>query len=93
MKKLSVCPLCGLEYHKKRRATHHHIFPRAWYPNSTLLVEVCSDCHQEFNREYVMDLRIPWREGECIWNWVMFCRSKGKDALKIYPQILEAICD
>jgi len=91
MKKLDKCPLCNMRYSKRVKKTRHHIFPRAWYHNSTLLVDVCSKCHEEFNQLYRMDIKRPWSRKQCLQNWIDFCRKKGKEAFNVYPQILEDI--
>lgn len=85
MKTKGSCPLCDLQYHKKRRPTNHHVFPRVWYHGIGPLVEVCSDCHQEFNHDYPM--RSQWSKEECLQNWSDFCKSKGKWMYQVYPHL------
>ena len=91
MKTFGNCPLCGKNYSKRNRRTEHHILPKVWYKGEeNCKVEVCQTCHQrEFNHEYPM-LQV-WTKKQCINNWVLFCRSKGQNALELYPQILRLV--
>jgi len=82
------CPICDCEYKgKHHRRTSHHIFPRWWYKNS-ITVYACSKCHQlEFHKIYPMKYKEVWSISECMQNWVQFCKSKGKNAYEIYPEL------
>jgi hypothetical protein len=91
-----VCPLCDNRYTVKNNQTKHHIFPGYWYGkrgtvkslHNRIHVLACERCHQvEFNRFYPMRLDNPWTKSECITNWIKFCTRKGKDAIRIYPQL------
>ena len=86
------CPICDNEYQGQRRAkTRHHIFPKWWYKDDFVLC-ACAQCHQrEFHIKYPMNYQEVWSPTEYLQNWVRFCKSKGKDALKIYPQLLGLI--
>ncbi|HAS92273.1 MAG TPA: hypothetical protein DCS12_08590 [Clostridiales bacterium] len=86
---LGNCPLCGKCYKsKKHHRTKHHIFPRYWF-GSGVTVFVCHECHtNEFHRFYPMKLDgYAWTKKQCLMYWVQFCKSKGKEAFKIYPQL------
>ena len=89
MKTFGECPLCGLSYHKRNRKTEHHVLPRMFYSGEeNCKVEVCQTCHQrEFNKEYPMIS--VWTKQKCVNNWIKFCKSKGKNAYEIYPQLLK----
>ena len=91
MKTFGSCPLCNKSYSKRNRKTEHHILPLAFYRSQeNCKVEVCQTCHQrEFNHLYPMTT--VWSKKQCINNWVLFCRSKGKNALELYPQILKLV--
>lgn len=82
------CPICDCEYGGKyHKRTRHHIFPRWWYYNG-FTVYACSKCHQqEFHIQYRMSYLCVWSISECMQNWVKFCKTKGKDAYKIYPEL------
>ena len=93
MRRVDCCPLCDSPYshkHPRHRSTHH-IFPRTWYPNSTLTVEVCWKCHDEFNRKFMNNARGRWSNVECVRFWISFCYLKGKVATRIYPQLLKYV--
>lgn len=87
------CPLCGKPYTEENNRTKHHILPCYWnkrvYGNKkNVTVWACEKCHEkEFNKMYPMHLNRPWTPAECVINWLKFCISKGKDPLKIYPQL------
>lgn len=86
---LGRCPLCDYNYgDKKHQRTKHHVFPRYWY-SSGITVFVCHECHtREFHRIYPMELnKYAWTKQQCLKYWVDFCKSKGKDAFLIYPQL------
>lgn len=84
-----ICPLCERPYNEKRLGTRHHLYPKLWYGDS-VRVEACSECHTyEFHRLYPM-INI-WTKSTCLKNWVNFCRRKGKDAFKLYPQLLKEV--
>jgi len=93
------CPICDCEYEKNLLTTHsniktkHHIFPKYWYKGG-VKVYACYKCHiAEFDVIYRMDTQmIPWTPSECLQNWIKFCKSKGKDAFKIYPELKELSC-
>ncbi len=81
-----TCPLCDHEYEGQHYWTRHHIFPKFWYEGN-VTVEVCHTCHQlEFHRMFPMGNKI-WIPSVCVQNWVKFCKSKGKNAYHIYPQL------
>lgn len=86
-----ACPLCNKSYNKKNRRTFHHVFPLVFYRGSkNVKVEVCETCHQrEFN--YLYPMRDVWSKKTCVDNWIAFCRSKGKNALEIYPDLLREV--
>lgn len=88
---MGLCPICGLPYEvgssMPRRKSRHHVFPRRWYPSSTLVVEVCQRCHDEFNRDYQNMAIRRWSKVECVNSWVTFCYVKGKNALRLYPEL------
>lgn len=82
-----VCPICERAYGKNRSKTRHHIFPRWWY-RIGIVVIACSDCHQrQFHKKYPMVYGEIWTRYECVQNWVDFCKSKGKNAYVIYPEL------
>ena len=84
-----VCPICDSHYGKLHRKTRHHIFPKWWYKGG-ITVDVCSQCHQkEFHKQYPMRFGEVWSISECVQNWVKFCKSKGKNAYIIYPELKE----
>lgn len=87
-----TCPICDNLYGKYRLKTRHHIFfPSRWFENS-LVVYACSQCHQkEFHKLYRMDYYNPWTRAECLANWIKFCKSKGKNAFVIYPELITLI--
>lgn len=89
---IGKCPLCGQQYFGNAvKKTHHHVLPKLWYHGKGPLVEVCSVCHQEFNHSNPMDFDNRWSKKDCIWRWIRFCKSKGKNALEVYPEIVEEI--
>lgn len=81
------CPLCDRQYTSKNFHTEHHIY----YPKdlfcSDIKVDVCVVCHREFNG--LFPVRANWDKRKCLLNWLIFCNSKGKNAVEIYPIILE----
>jgi len=82
-----VCPICDYAYDKTHRRTRHHIFPRWWY-NGNIVVIACSKCHQkEFHIKFPMKWGCIWSPSECVQKWVKFCKSKGKNAYIIYPEL------
>lgn len=88
----TVCPICGALYEKevkyqfKNVCTHHHILPRFWYKDS-LRVHACFNCHiLGFHKMFPMGER-RWPPVECVEKWVKFCKTKGKNAYEIYPQL------
>lgn len=90
------CPLCDRKYTIENNRTKHHLFPKYWYSrNGTvgpvkigITVYACHECHEvEFNHLYPMILNQPWSKSECIINWIKFCYSKGKEPLRVYPQL------
>ena len=91
----NICPICNHEYAEEqnylRRKTRHHIFCKVWYPDSTLTVDVCQSCHNDFNRTFVFKSNKRWSKIECVKNWIAFCSSKGKVATRIYPQLLKYV--
>ena len=81
------CPICNRAYGRGNQHTRHHLFPKVWYRDGIKL-DVCHLCHQvEFNNIYKMNHY--WTRKECFNNWVNFCKSKGKNALEIYPELLQ----
>jgi len=89
-----TCPICDRMYEQEVKykfsnvKTRHHIFPKLWY-KSGLVVYACSECHTYgFHKMFPMRNRI-WTPSECVQNWVKFCKSKGKDAYVIYPELTE----
>jgi len=92
MRKIDCCPLCdqpyGLGHNHPRRNSRHHIFPRRWYPDSTLIVPVCQTCHDEFNREYQNKARERWSKVVCVRMWCAFCLTMGKNATRVYPELI-----
>ena len=78
------CPICELEYHKKRYRTRHHIYPKVWFKDG-ITAEVCRVCHNDFNREYPMNYK--WSHSNCLVYWVRFCITKGKNAYQLYPHL------
>lgn len=91
---VGICPLCDEAYTEKNNRTKHHIYPSYWikknvyYSKRNVTVYACERCHEiEFNHLYPMRLKEPWSKAECVINWIKFCLSKGKDPLKIYPQL------
>lgn len=90
VKKLEKCPLCDIPYgnNHKRKKTLHHIFPRAYYKSSTLRVEVCRGCHDNFHRMFKYNPKKRWSKTECIQFWCAFCFSMGKNATRVYPELL-----
>lgn len=100
MKKIEVisefCPICDRAYEKAENYKHrnvrtkHHVFPQFWYKEKKhIFIYACSFCHTfGFHAMFPMGKRV-WRTSECIHKWVYFCRSKGKDAYKIYPILRE----
>lgn len=91
MRKIDCCPLCdqpyGLSRNHPRRDSRHHVFPRSFYPDSTLVVHVCWTCHDEFNRDYQNKAKHRWSKIECIRIWIAFCFMKGKNAYDVYPEL------
>lgn len=87
------CPLCEEKYTKDNRLTNHHIFPKTWFGECrNVKVEVCHNCHcKEFNSLFIMTACFPWTKKQCVNNWIYFCKIKGKNALEIYPQLLEEV--
>lgn len=85
------CPVCDTDYgHEdgKHKRTRHHIFPRHFFKRSWLVVYVCRACHSEFHYMFRnLDPR-RWTKKKCVKKWVIFCKSKGKDAYEIYPELL-----
>lgn len=91
------CPLCDRDYNSKNHPSRHHIFPKYWYGQNgivsyvyvkSITVEVCSICHRnEFNVMFPMRLEVPWTLSECVQNWVKFCKTKGKNAYDVYPEL------
>jgi len=83
-----VCPICNCGYDSKHKRTLHHLFPKWWYRDG-LTVYVCSQCHQkEFHVQYRMKFGEIWTPSECLQNWVKFCKSKGRNAYVIYPELI-----
>jgi hypothetical protein len=93
VRRIDCCPICDLPYEeghdKPRRKSKHHIFCRVWYPSSTLTVDVCQKCHDEFNRDYQNKAIRRWSKVECVNSWVTFCYVKGINALRSYPQLIK----
>ena len=87
------CPVCEEKYTTDNRKSHHHIFPKMFYGESlNVVVEVCQRCHcKEFNHLYKMNPWHRWSKQTCVNNWINFCRSKGKNALEIYPELLKEV--
>lgn len=89
------CPICEKAYgtgvNHRRRESRHHIFPRKMYPGSGLVVHVCQECHDEFNRMFPYEGR-KWSTEECIINWVIFCDRHQRRPLDAYPELIEAFC-
>ena len=88
-KELGNCPLCRCHYGgKMHRRTKHHIFPKFWF-NECLTVLACHECHtREFHKIYPMNLSgNAWTKKQCLMYWVEFCKLKGVDAFKVYPQL------
>lgn len=87
------CPLCEKKYTRDNRKSHHHIFPKMWFGEClNVKVEVCQRCLcKEFNAQYKMDPYHPWSKKNCVDNWIAFCRSKCKNALEIYPDLLREV--
>jgi hypothetical protein len=82
-----TCPICGNYYGKYRQKTRHHIFVK-WFYCDGLVVYACSECHQkEFHKYYPMYWDRPWSRSQCLSYWVQFCKSKGKNAFAIYPEL------
>lgn len=91
---VGICPLCDRPYTEENNRTKHHVIPVYWNKlkiyksKSNVTVCACEECHEkEFNSLYPMKLNKPWTRAECVMNWLKFCISKGKDPLKIYPQL------
>lgn len=83
------CPICSKPYGKNRKRTRHHVFPRWWYRDG-ITVYACSQCHQkEFHKRFPMKYKEVWNVSECVQNWVKFCKSKGKNAYEIYPELCD----
>jgi len=87
-----TCPICGCIYEQDKMYVHrnvktkHHIFPKKWYGDGPKLY-ACSNCHTYgFHQMFPMGNRI-WTEIQCIDYWFIFCKSKGKNAYKIYPEL------
>lgn len=89
--KIEVCPLCNNPYGEKhrRKKTNHHIFPKAYYPSSTLTVEVCRGCHDQFHQYFKYNATKRWSKIECIRYWFAFCLLKGKNATRVYPHLIK----
>jgi len=90
MRKRKTCPLCKKHYDEVTNPrTGHHVLPRKWYKGvENCKLEACQTCHQkEFNVQYPMIS--VWTKRKCINNWIKFCKSKGKNAYEIYPQLLK----
>jgi len=88
---MGKCPLCDNDYssgNTKRRKSRHHIYPKYFYKNTHLVVNVCQECHSDFHHEFPSLLPYLWTRAKCLKKWVKFCESKGKDAYEIYPQLL-----
>lgn len=87
--KASVCPICGLPYevgsNKPRRKSRHHIFCKRFYPSSTVLVEICQKCHDEFHRIFKYNQNKRWSKLECVHYWILFCKIKNVNYKKAYP--------
>jgi hypothetical protein len=79
------CPVCDTKCNDDNDLTYHHVYyPRRDYELNTI-VNICRCCHNEFNRKYKFT-ESP-SEWECLMNLLRFCKSKGKNALTIYPEI------
>ena len=89
----NVCPLCETPYGEKhiRHKSNHHIFLKAYYPDSTLTVEVCRGCHDEFHKLFKYNEDKRWSKLECVRFWIAFCYLKEKVATRIYPQLLKYV--
>lgn len=87
----NVCPICCRSYEaghsNPKRKSRHHIYPRYFYPDSTLTVCVCQRCHDSFHRIFFYKKR--WSKKECVENWIKFCQMKGKNPFKIYPTLIK----
>lgn len=87
------CPLCEEKYTESNRKSHHHLFVKMWFGEClNVVLEVCQRCHcKEFNSQYKMVPWNPWSKKTCVDNWIAFCKSKGKNALEIYPDLLREV--
>lgn len=85
----NVCPVCELPYGEghghPRRKSRHHIFCKRFYPSSTLLVDVCQKCHDDFHRMFKYNPIRRWSKRECVLYWIRFCLIKNIDYKKVYP--------
>lgn len=86
------CPICDSRFESdepyvfRNVRTKHHVFPKLWYQDG-LRIYACSLCHTYgFHQMFPMGNRI-WTPSECVQNWVKFCKSKGKNAYVIYPEL------
>ena len=88
---LGYCPLCELPYgaghNHPRRKSKHHIFCKRWYKGNNTFVYVCQVCHDEFNNTFPTYDKDKWNKKLCLYYWVIFCSTKGKDAFVIYPNL------
>ncbi len=86
---MGTCPICEQQYEigsdKPRRKSNHHIFLRRWYKGSTLTVEVCQKCHNDFHRIYVSSAQRRWSRRECLTYWIQFCVERHVLVYKVYP--------
>jgi len=80
------CPICDNQCDCHNTLTHHHIYyPKRDYELNTL-VNICDRCHRDFNLQY--KFINPPEAWECLMNFMRFCKSKDKNALIIYPELL-----
>lgn len=87
--KIGKCLICGQSHTvRKHRKTTHHLFPQIWYGEDGMQVKACFQCHIiDFNAMYPINVEKPWTVSECVQNWINFCKTKGKNAFDIYPQL------
>lgn len=94
----NVCPICERVYGEgsshPRRKSKHHIFPKRWYPDSTVTVDVCQKCHDDFNATFMCaDCKSNrrWSKVESVRFWISFCYLHDKVATRIYPELLKYV--
>jgi len=79
------CPICGHVYSSYRQFSRHHVFPKLWYHGGGPIAEICTICHREFHKIYQM--AYVWKPKDGLEKFKEFCKTKGKDMLKIYPHL------